>query len=848
MKVKLSYEKYLSYHFQEEDISAFQKAIEGKALFYYDRGCSKMTPLGQMKEKFNSVTKHGLNEKEKIALKYVEENNLLYDIILQMEGWYYLQYSEFCLIASSSLVTLIEEPDYSEIPIQELRAMIGTKNVMPMAPAVLSDQSIKNMEDKKSQLRTAENALREKEKRIQDAAEGELKEIKAKMEKLQTELQEKQKALLQELAEKQLVLEQEMARMNREIYLLKSEIYTIRCYMGETVDLVKIRSGRKANIETPVVLNQKIMYLDEDLPRLCSIYLDEIDKNIRVLEDVLRYSEKAFASFCPQEKCVTFFRLSKKNRGQQFAFSFVDKEQGVQFWETYSLLHGKKIGFAIRDGEELYVGWLEKEWDKGASVTFEGELMYRPKTIIEQVDDDVNKHYSGLEGEKTDSANERISRLFAITILQGILENKQILSLPEKVDLKCPSKYVVHNYADAWLEDDRFADLSILAENLQEYNRRGDDIIVIQDLQETSYQRGTNDRGIGYANRTHDCKVESGLHKLNKISGKSICISVEKAESDTGARSNFLVYSDEYINITYMCSPWLKYYLHTKKLGNIRQDYSYYVRYLKIALDFILKREEHERMLIEPYYPGLMDILDWQEKLSHWKIWNGIREITDFQAKRFAKYLAQGKYKRIAHLFEKQPSMKIPFYEVFSYTRMSDIYRSYPGPGYSMSDNSDQEFGPGTKYSEWGLIRKDPFFSYERPKTPEEEILARLPRERKKLKKVQEYLQKVLREKKVSMEEILQWLSENRRAFVDEYMKHAEYYFQDCIDITTLTFKSWAELPKGVKKKLEGEFSPRGETQEVFELVYGNYLMHICQEFIFAVEYILHERYIYELL
>ena len=107
------------------------------------------------------------------------------------------------------------------------------------------------------------------------------------------------------------------------------------------------------------------------------------------------------------------------------------------------------------------------------------------------------------------------------------------------------------------------------------------------------------------------------------------------------AHALFRVYTDEFVNLTYMNSVWLRYVITTRNLGGYGRmgQYAEVIRYLNKALDFVKEREIEEKGLIEQYYPALSSDPDWPVKLSEWKLEHNVRNITDYQAKRFAKTL-----------------------------------------------------------------------------------------------------------------------------------------------------------------------------------------------------------------
>ena len=109
-------------------------------------------------------------------------------------------------------------------------------------------------------------------------------------------------------------------------------------------------------------------------------------------------------------------------------------------------------------------------------------------------------------------------------------------------------------------------------------------------------------------------------------------------------RANFELYSNEYVNLTYMNSQWLEWVATTKNLGGMavggqQVDYAHMIRYIKTALDFVRKREQAERAEIESVAPGFCNThKDWPVLVSEFKLEKNVREITPYQAKRFVKW------------------------------------------------------------------------------------------------------------------------------------------------------------------------------------------------------------------
>lgn len=496
-----------------------------------------------------------------------------------------------------------------------------------------------------------------------------LKEVKAELDRLRAELDQRTSALREQMNAMKAEMEKKLNALKMQIRLLSDQIFMIECYLGDSYELFQIRTGRPAPEDKPVIILQKLRYLDEDLAQLYSLYGEDVDGGgYRVIEDLFKHNDTAVELFTPYDRCIVFFRISKDSRTLYSA--------GKNMLESQELLHGGKIGFLLRNGDNLYVGYVDDDGrDKDAKVVIKDDVFYRPAVI------------EGAEGGDVPEDTpyvEKVSRAFCFYILEGILKRREILSIPEPFTLMNNGGHVVFSYADRNIEEKKYGDFRTLLRNVNRLHTEGDTILVMMRLCETYQKRGSNARGLrnGDVNRTHDCNVEDGLNRINLVDENDmVYVSAQKEWSDCGARSNFRLEWDEYLNLTYFNSVWIRYFLSTKALGNMRLggetiNFAYAARYLKMALDYILKREEKERELILAVYPGLDAIRDWQVILSHWKIVNRVRQITAFQAKRFGKALASGKMPMLKHLYE-----EIPNFHKEHLSRRRQCYINYAGIG-----------------------------------------------------------------------------------------------------------------------------------------------------------------------
>lgn len=601
-------------------------------------------------------------------------------------------------------LTYVPAPDYSDMTAVDVRAALNAprsnseKTLVPEnVEANLTRNSLTSAIEKQ---KAEEQQLMQQIDDVKNARTKELAETQAKIAALQAELQAQKDVLMAELNEKMHEMRAKMEQMKGQIYLLDAQIYAIRCFAGEVVKFAQIRSGKNAPDTEPVVIHQKLRFLDEDLGRLASLY--EIQwEDISMFEEFLRYSPLALDTFAPNERCVMLVRLSRN--GVQKG---VDGERPYSnVLRNYTYFHGKTVGIIIRNGENLYIGWTDEK-----RIKIDDDL------IISQVVTSVKpaeqpEFYSGFAREQAEKKKKEeakqfldgiLSRTFVYNILQGIVEHSTILPLPANVSLGTQSKYVIYAVADKWLTDNRFGSFPDIIKKCNQRVQPGDTLLTTQRLvAERYYSRESgyasrsweNVRGRGDRNRTHDVvaadctlypanlveydkpipmiryRVNDGFQNYEEVTSKKhfernydirdqveileeyekkvrhVFISLEKKDnwiSENLARANFELYDDEFINLTYMNSVWLEWVINNKTLGNwrvggVNADYAFAIRYLKTAMDFIRQREVEEKAAIDAIDTNVCKDPNWPLKLTEWKLEHGVRTITLFQAKRFVR-------------------------------------------------------------------------------------------------------------------------------------------------------------------------------------------------------------------
>lgn len=598
--------------------------------------------------------------------------------------------SRFFLYQPETLILRYEPAkDYSGMSVGDIRALAGS-NTLTTVPAVVADGlSVSQVRDAVSERTKELDQLKQQIENTKTEQSAELAELRAEVERAMAALEEKKTALMTELEQKREALQEQVEDMNNQIFLLESQIYAIRCYMGETVRFSRVREGRNAPDNEPIVLYQKLRYLDDEMGRLASVY-DLTASNLPMFEKFLASSPVALDTFAPSERCVTLVRLSKTG------LRFYRSEVYGNMLDSYKLYHGNTVGIIIRNGENVYIGWTDPE---EVHVTEDFIMNVNPKEYR------VNNDFVGQETESQRKSRvkeerkqakrlvaELASRIFVFNILQGIVDSSNILPLPEGVCISKESEYVVFSMADRWLPDTRYGSFTDIVERCDANDvKKGDMVITVTALypdRAMRYDAWCNDRGRGTRNRTSDCHVsDCALYPVNlmefdepeitteydykgnryitsgdgstlgedctnretyEVRRQHVFVSVEKQGSDPEsgikARSNFELYRDEYINLEFMCSEWLLYAITTKNLGSWHVggecvDYNYGIPYLKKSLDYVREREKKEAAILDAKKPGYTEEnKTWMVALSEWKISHNVHRLT---ARNAAKFLAE---------------------------------------------------------------------------------------------------------------------------------------------------------------------------------------------------------------
>lgn len=383
--------------------------------------------------------------------------------------------------------------DYSEMSLTEMRA-IG-ENANPLSPASMDDTSASNIH---SGIDAKQEEIRKNKEKI-EALEA---QKKAELEEFRLQLESKYKEKSDMLQAMKDNLDAQVEALNKQLYMIESEIYAIRCITGEVVKFTRLTEGRSADMNAPVVINQKLRFLDEELGKWLAIYeFEGSTEEIGMFENALKNRAELRDLFCPGEKAVSFVKISRTGIG------YASSDKFANMLDAYKKYHGATIAILVKDGENLYIGWTDQE----KIALSEDNVFFAPqKESITQE----------TEYATSSTQEEMLSRVFIFSVLQGLINDNKLIRLPEKVSVTKPNSYVIFSLADGWIEDNTYGSWEdILTASSNENLRKGDMVLTTQHItrddagfyggRSTVRDAYNNDRGRGEKNRTHDVSISN---------------------------------------------------------------------------------------------------------------------------------------------------------------------------------------------------------------------------------------------------------------------------------------------------------------------------------------------------
>ena len=429
---------------------------------------------------------------------YLEKMGLGWDLLYLERGVAVIKSGKLTVVVPENVIVAERFKDLDDIPIGELKQVAGSADRKEIV--IQDDLSVNVMKNKMAE---KENEIQARENEIAALEE----EKRQELEKLRQELEAKYKEKYDMLEQKRTEMQRQMKALENQMFLLDTEIYSIRCFMGETIDFVPLASGKYSGESEPIVFFQKVRYIDEELGKYMAIYgYNGSEGDKALFEDVLKNREDIMDLFAPGPKSISLVKVSK-NGVQLDSHPFISN-----VLTQYEVYHGQTIGILLRDGKNVWIGWT----DEDKISLSDGNVFFKPETKEEAETNDAKT--------KSTEKEEIASRYFIFSILQGVLK-RRIIRIPENVDIRKPGRYIVFSMADGWLEDNRYGSFADIIKRTNAPLKKGDMVLTtIRITRDDAYSSNSrylpynNNRGRGDANRTHDASIsDCSVEQINCI-------------------------------------------------------------------------------------------------------------------------------------------------------------------------------------------------------------------------------------------------------------------------------------------------------------------------------------------
>lgn len=457
------------------------------------------------------------------------------------------------------------------------------------------------------------NKLIEKVSNFEDEAFttqlAEINNLKAEMEAKLTAMYEMQAKMMAELQEK-------IKRYEHELLIMRSDLTAFEYRNGLTVDFMNIHKGANAPVNQPIIIHQKLIYLDEDLPRLKDLY----DVNSGSLEVAIKHSPALLEHICPTSKGITFLKM--RNSAGYF-------ELNNTVMEFVRNVMPNEVGVLIRNGENTWLTWLDS------------------KDISLSADSFTSKS----SNEET-SLSLLQSRYYLFNLIMGLIERNEILQLDHVPTNMFTDPSIIWSNADSQITDSTYSELSKIIPILNRYSKVDDPIYVLNSFTDTAsyesgrYGGGTTERGRGDNALTDNTSVKKGLSKIKGIDYFSdftyrFYVGGEKGSGwsgDSKISPSLYIEEDEFINLKFLNSKLIDYYIHTKRIGKISNSRRYVDYSHMLPILFKIKKALEEQEKIDCLHITAKDYD--LNLLTAFKILHDVRVITPYQAKRYSKWVA----------------------------------------------------------------------------------------------------------------------------------------------------------------------------------------------------------------
>lgn len=465
------------------------------------------------------------------------------------------------------------------------------------------------------QLEEAKGLIEKVSKFEDEAFAGQLAAInnlKAEMEAQITAMYEMQAKMMAELQEKIKLYE-------HDLLIMRSDLTAFEYRNGLTVNFMNIHKGANAPIQQPIIIHQKLIYLDEDLPRLKDLY----DEHAGSLEVAIKHSPALLEHICPTSKGITFLKMRNS------AGSFELNNTVMEFVRNTM---PNEVGVLIRNGENTWLTWLDSQ------------DIYLSEDSFTSKSSDEETSLSLVQ-----------SRYYLFNLIMGLIERNEILQLDHIPTNMFSDPGIIWSNADSQITDSTYVELGEIIPILNQYSKTDDPIYVLNSFTDSAtytgrYGPGTTERGRGDNALTDNTSVNKGLNKIKGIDyfsnftyrfyvGGEKTVWLSHWDDNKGKISPSLyIENDEFINLKFINSNLINYYIHTKRIGKVSNSGRYvdYSHMLPILFEMKKVLEEQEKVdrlhiVAQDYDLNL---------LTSFKILHDVRVVTPYQAKRYSKWVA----------------------------------------------------------------------------------------------------------------------------------------------------------------------------------------------------------------
>ena len=432
--------------------------------------------------------------------------------------------------------------------------------------------------------------------------------LKAEMEAKITAMYEMQAKMMAELQSKIQLYE-------HELLIMRSDLTAFEYRNGLTVNFMNIHKGANAPVHQPIIIHQKLIYLDEDLPRLTDLY----DVDSGSLEVAIKNSPALLEHICPTNKGITFLKM--RNSAGRY-------ELNNTVMEFVRDVMPNEVGVLIRNGENTWFTWLDSN-DISLSTD----------------------SFTSKSSDEETSVSLLQSRYYLFNLIMGLIERNEILQLDHVPTNMFADPGIIWSNADSQIADSTYVELGNIIPILNRYSKADDPIYVLNSFTDRAtynghYGGGYTERGRGDNALTDGTSVSEGLNKIKGIDYLSdftyrFYVSGVKwgwRAYESKIKPSLYIEEDEFINLKFLTSSLIDYYIHTKRIGKVSNSGRYVDFSHMLPILFGIKKALEEQEKVDRLHIVAQDYD--LNLLTSFKILHDVRVITPYQAKRYSKWVA----------------------------------------------------------------------------------------------------------------------------------------------------------------------------------------------------------------